>query len=169
MVVGATVQNHVEYQCARTRPLANVFRKRKLVQMGGLHAVSKKAARPSTLRCGCTYPWTPCAVCTGRTDPTHPRDLSECMSKRERIALLDPGFHPAISVSEGERHFTIVVDFKEIFFYILGVPAKLYSNICVFCRCVCRFALGGNNENSGMAAKKYQNKYEITKSVKQRF
>lgn len=99
--LGATVPNHIEYQCARTRALAGNFRKRKLVQIGGLHAVSKKAARPSTLRCGCTFPWQPCAVCTGRTDPTNPRDLADSLSKGERIGLLDPGFHPAISTPEG--------------------------------------------------------------------
>lgn len=109
--LGATVQNHIEHQCARTRPLSSNFRKRKLVQIGGLHAVSKKAARPSTLRCGCTFPWTPCAVCTGRTDPTHPRDLAESLSKGEKIALLDPGFHPVISMPEGriKNMFQIVL------------------------------------------------------------
>lgn len=99
--LGATIQNYVEHQCARTRPLSSTFRKRKLLQVGGLHAVSKKAARPSSIRCGCSFPWTPCAVCTGRTDPTHPRDVAESLGKRERIALLDPGFHPVFSMPEG--------------------------------------------------------------------
>ncbi|XP_018324229.1 KAT8 regulatory NSL complex subunit 1 [Agrilus planipennis] len=88
--------------CARSRPLRCGFRKRKLVQIAGLHAVSKKAARPSTIRCGCApasgIP--PCAVCTGRTDPTHPKDLTDCLNTQERIALIDPAFHPVISFSE---------------------------------------------------------------------
>ncbi|XP_022919364.2 KAT8 regulatory NSL complex subunit 1 [Onthophagus taurus] len=88
-----------EYQCARTRPLIN-FRKRKLLQTTGLHAVSKKAARPSTIRCGCTKPAVPCALCTGRTDPTHPRDPSDYLSKAEKVAMLDPSFHPVFSLPE---------------------------------------------------------------------
>ncbi|KAJ8948936.1 hypothetical protein NQ314_008314, partial [Rhamnusium bicolor] len=88
-----------EYQCARTRPLVN-FRKRKLLQISGLHAVSKKAARPSTIRCGCVPLSVPCALCTGRTDPTHPRDPPDTLSKSERIALLDPSFHPVFSLPE---------------------------------------------------------------------
>ncbi|KAJ8982338.1 hypothetical protein NQ317_009454 [Molorchus minor] len=88
-----------DYQCARTRPLAN-FRKRKLLQIAGLHAVSKKAARPSTMRCGCVPVSAPCALCTGRTDPTHPRDPPDTLSRSERVALLDPAFHPVFSLPE---------------------------------------------------------------------
>lgn len=99
--VGATC---TEYQCARTRPLTN-FRKRKLLQTNGLHAVSKKAARPSTIRCGCVKPNVPCALCTGRTDPTHPRDPMEYLSKSERISLLDSCFHPVFSLLEGKFRF----------------------------------------------------------------
>lgn len=90
----------IEYQCARTRPLLN-FRKRKLLLIGGLHAVSKKAARPSSVRCNCAPPgMPPCALCTGRTDPTYPRDPPETMSRLERIAQLDPAFHPVFSLPE---------------------------------------------------------------------
>ncbi|KAJ8921484.1 hypothetical protein NQ315_003102 [Exocentrus adspersus] len=88
-----------QYQCSRTRPLVN-FRKRKLLQVSGLHAVSKKAARPSTIRCGCVPMSVPCALCTGRTDPTHPRDQPETLSKAEKVALLDPCFHPVFSLPE---------------------------------------------------------------------
>lgn len=98
------VNNGIDYQCARTRPLCG-FKRRKLLQTTGLHAVSKKAARPSTIRCGCVQPAVPCAVCTGRTDPTYPRDLPEHLSKTERIALLDPCFHPVFSVPEGKQLF----------------------------------------------------------------
>jgi KAT8 regulatory NSL complex subunit 1 len=67
--------------------------------MNGLHVISKKAARPSTVRCGCVQ--APCAICTGRTDPTHPRDPTDALSKAERIALVDPGYHPVFSLPEG--------------------------------------------------------------------
>ncbi|EFA12370.1 hypothetical protein TcasGA2_TC002076 [Tribolium castaneum] len=90
---------HPEYECARTRPLVN-FKKRKLLQLNGLHVISKKAARPASVRCGCVNTTAPCAVCTGRTDPTHPRDPTEALSKPERIALVDPGFHPVFSMPE---------------------------------------------------------------------
>jgi hypothetical protein len=42
-----------------------------------------------------------CAICTGRTDPTHPRDPTDALSKAERIALVDPGYHPVFSLPEG--------------------------------------------------------------------
>lgn len=89
------------YQCARTRPLV-AFKKRKLLQISGLHAVSKRAARPSTMKCGCVPLGVPCALCTGRSDPTHPRDAPDTLSRSEMIALLDPGFHPVFSLPEGK-------------------------------------------------------------------
>ncbi|XP_050293244.1 KAT8 regulatory NSL complex subunit 1 isoform X2 [Anthonomus grandis grandis] len=85
--------------CARTRPLTG-FRKRRLLQIAGLHAVSKKAARPSTVRCNCVIPNAPCALCTGRVDPTHPRDSPETLGKSEKVALLDPAYHPVLSLFE---------------------------------------------------------------------
>ncbi|KAF5308398.1 hypothetical protein FQR65_LT06219 [Abscondita terminalis] len=85
--------------CARCRPLVN-FRKRKLFQTFGLHVVSKKAARSSTIRCGCILPDTQCILCTGRPDPTHPRDIADNLNKSERISLLDPSFHPVFSLPE---------------------------------------------------------------------
>lgn len=96
-----------DYQCARTRPLVK-FRKRKLLQISGLHAVSRKAARPSTVRCGCVPLSNPCALCTGRTDPTHPRDPPDTFSRSEKVALLDPGFHPVVSLPEGKFLLTIL-------------------------------------------------------------
>lgn len=86
-------------RCARARPLAN-FRKRRLLQVAGLHAISKKAARPSTVRCSCVPSRVPCALCTGRADPTHPRDPPDTLGKAEKVALLDPGFHPVLSLPE---------------------------------------------------------------------
>lgn len=89
-----------EYQCARTRPLVN-FRKRKLMQVTGLHSVSKKADRPATMRCGCTPPTITCALCTGRVDPTRPRDHAEYLSRNESLGLLDPSYHPVFSLNDG--------------------------------------------------------------------
>ncbi|XP_037952154.1 uncharacterized protein LOC119682728 isoform X2 [Teleopsis dalmanni] len=87
-----------EESCCRTRALNTaVFRKRKLLQTTNLHTISKKAARPSTIKCGCQWPVLPCALCTGRSDPTAPRDLPDTMMLSERVALLDPGFHPVLS------------------------------------------------------------------------
>lgn len=91
-----------DYQCARTRPLVS-FRKRKLLQVPGLHTVSKKAARPSTVKCGCVSPSDSCALCTGRTDPMHPRDPPDTLSRSERVSLLDFGFHPVFSMPEGKK------------------------------------------------------------------
>lgn len=56
----------------------------------------------STLKCGCQWPLHPCALCTGRPDPTAPRDLPDTMTFAERVALLDPGYHPVLSFPEGK-------------------------------------------------------------------
>lgn len=97
--------------CSRTSPLeVSSFRKRKLLQTSGLHLVSKRAAKPSSIRCLCSRGQV-CALCTGRPDPTalpatyviaaaaagappEPRTIAE------RIALLDPSFHPVLSFSD---------------------------------------------------------------------
>ncbi|XP_034233597.1 KAT8 regulatory NSL complex subunit 1 isoform X1 [Thrips palmi] len=82
----------------RTRPFINTkFRKRRLLNTAGLHLVSKKAARPSNIRCGCRLPLACCALCTGRSDPTYPREQPEQLTVQERIALLDPAYHPVLS------------------------------------------------------------------------
>ncbi|XP_017141482.1 uncharacterized protein LOC108155281 isoform X2 [Drosophila miranda] len=87
-----------EYQCCRARPLMlSKFRKRSLFQTTGIHAISKKAARPSNIKCGCQWPQIPCALCTGRSDPTAPRESAEMMMPPNRVALLDPGYHPVLS------------------------------------------------------------------------
>lgn len=82
----------------RTRPFIRTnFRKRRLLNTAGLHLVSKKAARPSNIRCGCRLPLACCALCTGRSDPTYPREQPEQLTVQERIALLDPAYHPVLS------------------------------------------------------------------------
>jgi KAT8 regulatory NSL complex subunit 1 len=87
---------------ARVRPLVkSTFRKRKLLQTSGLHLVSKKAARPSTVRCGCQPPLPTCALCTGRRDPMVPQQL-DLLTVPERIAQLNPTFHPVLSFPDGE-------------------------------------------------------------------
>ncbi|XP_050341950.1 serine-rich adhesin for platelets isoform X1 [Bactrocera neohumeralis] len=86
---------------ARTRGFVpSLFRKRKLLQTQSLHTISKKAARPSNIKCGCQWPFNPCALCTGRIDPTAPRDPPDTMMMADRIALLDPGYHPVLSFRE---------------------------------------------------------------------
>ncbi|XP_055636380.1 uncharacterized protein LOC129775550 [Toxorhynchites rutilus septentrionalis] len=89
----------------RTRPFhRNGFRKRKLLQTANMHIISKKVARPSTIKCGCAWPLHPCALCSGRQDPTAPRDLADTMPATERVALLDPCYHPVLSFSEDVSH-----------------------------------------------------------------
>ncbi|KAK6635146.1 hypothetical protein RUM44_000395 [Polyplax serrata] len=80
----------------RTRPFVkSAYRKRKLLRTTGLHLVSKKAARPVTVRCGCRPPLS-CALCTGRPDPTRPNRF-EPFNVAERIASVDFSFHPVLS------------------------------------------------------------------------
>ncbi|PSN48058.1 hypothetical protein C0J52_03439 [Blattella germanica] len=86
--------------CARARPLVrSSFRKRKLLQTSGLHLGSKKAARASSVRCGCRPPLPTCALCTGRLDPMVPQQ-PDLLTVSERIALLNPTFHPVLSFPE---------------------------------------------------------------------
>uniref|UniRef100_A0A182R5T1 PEHE domain-containing protein n=1 Tax=Anopheles funestus TaxID=62324 RepID=A0A182R5T1_ANOFN len=87
--------------CSRTRPYCRTqFRKRKLMQTHNLHTVSKRAAKPSNVKCGCQWPLLPCALCTGRTDPTALRDSLDTLTFSERVALLDASFHPVLSFPE---------------------------------------------------------------------
>ncbi|XP_060649678.1 uncharacterized protein LOC132786926 isoform X6 [Drosophila nasuta] len=87
-----------DWLCSRTRPLMlSEFRKRKLFQTINMHTISKKAARPSNIKCGCQWPQVPCTLCTGRPDPTAPRDLPETLMPQNRVALLDASYHPVLS------------------------------------------------------------------------
>ncbi|CAK9797138.1 KAT8 regulatory NSL complex subunit 1 [Anthophora quadrimaculata] len=54
-------------------------------------------AKASTVRCNCDHVLPPCALCTGRIDPMQPQDSIEQMSVQERVALVDPSFHPVLS------------------------------------------------------------------------
>lgn len=87
---------------SRTRPLVRpLFRKRKLVQLGGLHELSKKAARPASIDCRCDGSMAPCAVCTGRRRTELSQEQLELLSAQERIAMVDQGFHPVLSMPDG--------------------------------------------------------------------
>ncbi|KAL7727291.1 hypothetical protein ACLKA6_016043 [Drosophila palustris] len=94
-------QPPADYLCSRTRPLVlSEFRKRKLFQTINMHTISKKAARPSNIKCGCQWPQVPCTLCTGRPDPTAPRDLPETLMPQNRVALLDASYHPVLSFTD---------------------------------------------------------------------
>lgn len=56
----------------------------------------------SSIKCGCQWPQQPCALCTGRSDPTIPRPLPDMIPKSQRAALLDSGLHPCLSFPEGK-------------------------------------------------------------------
>lgn len=88
----------VDLSCtaSRTRPL-KPFRKRKLLRSVGLYHVSRKAAKLSNVRCGCLHPATPCIMCGGRVNNIQVVD-SDTMPIEERIALLDPTYHPVLSL-----------------------------------------------------------------------
>ncbi|KAL9895452.1 non-specific lethal 1 isoform 1-T6 [Glossina fuscipes fuscipes] len=112
----------------RTRGFeAKLFRKRKLIQTTNIHTISKKAARPSTIKCGCQWPLHPCALCTGRADPTAPRDPPDTMMMSDRIALLDPGYHPVLSFREDVNnalHFEAIARLPEWQHRVMRCQAK---------------------------------------------
>lgn len=87
--------------CSRTKPFVkSVFKNRRLLQTTGLHVISKKW-RPSSVRCSCVAGMPPCALCTGRTDPTHPKEARDLTNIQQQLGYLDAGFHPKISLPEG--------------------------------------------------------------------
>lgn len=91
-----------EMSASRTRPfLWSFYRKRKLLQVDRLHEVSKRAAKASTVRCSCDHTLPACALCTGRLDPTQTQEPIEQLSVQERLALVDPCYHPVLSFPDG--------------------------------------------------------------------
>nr|CAD7399954.1 unnamed protein product [Timema cristinae] len=82
--------------------MRSAFRKRRLLPTDGLHRTSKKAARPSSVRCGCRPGplGSSCPLCTGRSDPMEGQQ-PDTLTAGERIALLDPTFHPVLSFRDG--------------------------------------------------------------------
>lgn len=113
----SNVPEDQSFSCARIRPLdVHHFKKRKLVQTQNLHTVSKLAAQTTSIKCGCQWPYQPCALCTGRVDPTAPRLPNDCLDLQNRLALLDPGMHPNLSVlSEVHQniHFNAIMKMPE--------------------------------------------------------
>ncbi|EFN65269.1 Uncharacterized protein KIAA1267 [Camponotus floridanus] len=96
-----------ELPASRTRPFVwSYYRKRKLLQVDRLHEVSKRAAKASTVRCNCDHVLPACALCTGRLDPMQPQEPIEQLSVQERVALVDPSFHPVLSFPDEIVHGT---------------------------------------------------------------
>ncbi|XP_062426825.1 KAT8 regulatory NSL complex subunit 1-like [Rhea pennata] len=82
---------------ARIRPICK-YKKRKLVRATSVSHLSRKPLKPLTMKCSCEWP-NSCILCSCKTsvqtvDP-------DTMSLGERIALLDSGFHPILSLSHG--------------------------------------------------------------------
>ncbi|XP_072711036.1 KAT8 regulatory NSL complex subunit 1-like isoform X3 [Ciconia boyciana] len=82
---------------ARIRPVCT-YKKRKLVRATSVSHFSRKPLKPLTMKCSCEWPHS-CILCSCKAsvqtiDPA-------TMSLEERIALLDSGFHPILSLSHG--------------------------------------------------------------------
>ncbi|XP_014662257.1 PREDICTED: KAT8 regulatory NSL complex subunit 1-like [Priapulus caudatus] len=99
-------QDDVTACAARTRPLRS-YRKRKLLRAAGIHYINRKAARLSTVKCGCAAPITSCVMCGGRFNNVQTLD-PDTMSLPERIGLLDPSHHQVLSFCQEvplQHHF----------------------------------------------------------------
>lgn len=85
----------------------------------------------SNIKCGCRWPIHPCLLCTGRQDPTAPRDLPDMLSRQERVALVDPCFHPILSFPDGKYWYIR----KSIYVYIVDVVDhhKIYDMVMMRC------------------------------------
>lgn len=103
-------------QAARCRPMRS-YRKRKLLRTSGLHQVSRKAARLSTVKCQCSPPFSSCPMCGGRYNNSQTVD-ADTMPANERVSLLDPSYHPVLSFNEGKK------------FCILKCTKYQYFDIC---------------------------------------
>ncbi|KAM9303436.1 KAT8 regulatory NSL complex subunit 1-like [Morus bassanus] len=82
---------------ARIRPVCKC-KKRKLVRATSVSHFSRKPLKPLTVKCCCEWP-NSCILCSCKAslqtiDP-------DTMSLEERIALLDSGVHPILSLSHG--------------------------------------------------------------------
>ncbi|XP_015270443.1 PREDICTED: KAT8 regulatory NSL complex subunit 1-like [Gekko japonicus] len=82
---------------ARIRPVCR-YRKRRLVRASTVSHLSRKPQKSLTQKCNCEHP-SSCILCDCKSsvqtiDPA-------TMSVEERVALLDPGFHPILSFSHG--------------------------------------------------------------------
>lgn len=78
------------------------WRRRKLLKTAGLHELSRKASQLSTVSCVCYPPVTPCALCGGRYNKV--KQPGPQVSARDRIALLEPSYHPVLSFPRGELY-----------------------------------------------------------------
>lgn len=95
----------VEEFCSRTRPLnLSSFRKRKLAFIPGLHITNPKFSRLSSVNCNCKSQkeLAPCILCTGQYNSIQSVD-PHSVALRDRIAILDPYFHPVLSTEKGKR------------------------------------------------------------------
>jgi len=95
-----------EVNCVRTLPVKPI-RKRKLVHsVNALSGATRKIARFSTLHCSCSSlpsSVAPCVLCSGRHSYTQVID-TDCMHQYDRVALLDPSFHPVLSLPNSKYY-----------------------------------------------------------------
>ncbi|XP_023225509.1 KAT8 regulatory NSL complex subunit 1-like [Centruroides sculpturatus] len=89
------IYDSVHNSC-RTRPVKS-FKKRKLYRTAGLHLINKKVSGLSTVKCNCNCQCeiSSCAMCGGRYNNL--QTVDEDKPVFERIAILDPSFHPVLS------------------------------------------------------------------------
>lgn len=92
------INHDLSCQASRCRPVRS-YRKRKLLRTVGLHTISRKAARLSTVKCQCYPPISSCPMCGGRYNNVQRIDV-DCSPLPDRVALLDPAFHPVLSFSQ---------------------------------------------------------------------
>ncbi|XP_068091401.1 KAT8 regulatory NSL complex subunit 1-like [Hyperolius riggenbachi] len=81
---------------ARTRPLRG-YKKRSVVRSSDVSSLSRKPQKPPTAKCGCEPPTT-CILCGCKTYAKMAHNPSS-LSVSERIALIDPCYHPILSFS----------------------------------------------------------------------
>jgi len=96
-----TVDNAAS-RAARCLPIQPCRRRRLLRPPGDARLSShRRATLLPTVRCtSCHPPATPCTLCAGKCNSVV--SLGTCLPSLERIALLDPAFHPVLSFNTGK-------------------------------------------------------------------
>jgi len=131
-----SMANSASCRAARCLPV-RPCRRRRLLRPGDIVSRPssshhrRAAASVSTVRCAsCQPPATPCALCAGRHNyaaslPTH-------LPALERIARLDPAYHPVLSFNRGKSSsLSVVVGISTGCYYFFSFCSCMHHWECV--------------------------------------
>ena len=104
------ISNPEETVCARTRPVKGI-KKRCVMTTAGFYRVSARAAKESTVSCGCLRPTLTCAICYGRSNHSLVPDPA-FHDRAKTLALLDHSYHQVLSRQSTDISTEVVLSQK---------------------------------------------------------